>query len=87
MLTDEEKWLFDLHGYLVLKQAVSPKDVRHMVQLCDQWHAVDDSELPAPLASYRDRISGDLFELKQMASFRHRKKVVERLLQEIQNRS
>ena len=24
MLTDEEKWLFDLRGYLVLKQAVSP---------------------------------------------------------------
>jgi hypothetical protein len=54
-----------------------------MVQLCDQWHAKDDSELPAPLSSYRDHISEDLYELKQMASFRHRKKVVERLLEKL----
>jgi ectoine hydroxylase-related dioxygenase (phytanoyl-CoA dioxygenase family) len=54
MLSDEEKWFFDLHGYLVLKQAVAGEDVRHMVELCDRWHAMDDSELPAPLASYRD---------------------------------
>ena len=54
MLTEEEKWRFDLHGYLVLKQAVSPQDVRYMVELFDEWHAKDDSDLPAPLRSYRD---------------------------------
>ena len=54
MLSDQEKGQFDLHGYLLLKQAVSPQDVDHMVQLCDQWHAKDDSELPAPLKSYSD---------------------------------
>jgi hypothetical protein len=54
MLTEEEKWRFDLHGYLVLKQAVTPEDVRYMVQLCDEWHAKEDSELPAPLKTYRD---------------------------------
>ncbi len=36
-----------------------------------------------PLEEFRDRISADLFELKQVASFRHRKKMVERLLREI----
>ncbi len=54
MLTDEEKWRFDLHGYLVLSQAVSPADVQRMVQLSDEWHARDDADLPPPLESYSD---------------------------------
>ena len=54
MLTEEEKWSFDLHGYLVLKDAVPKEDVKRMVELCDTWHALDDSELPPPLKSYRD---------------------------------
>ena len=54
MLTDEEKWRFDLHGYLILKGAVPPGEVRRMVELCDQWHARPDSELPAPLQTYKD---------------------------------
>ena len=54
MLTDEEKWFFDLHGYLVLKQVVPMEDVERMVGLCDTWHGMEDSELPAPLRSYRD---------------------------------
>jgi len=54
MLTEEEKWLFDLHGYVVLKQAVPQEDIKRMVELCDAWHAVDDSELAPPLRTYRD---------------------------------
>lgn len=54
MLTDEEKWRFDLHGYLILKQAIDPKTIQYMVQLCDQWHAKSDNELPPPLNTYRD---------------------------------
>ena len=54
MLTEEEKWYFDLHGYLVLKGVVPTKDVKRMVELCDIWHALDDSELPLPLRTYHD---------------------------------
>ena len=54
MLTEEEKWRFDLHGYLLLEQAVPAADVRRMVALCDDWHGRDDDALPAPLTSYRD---------------------------------
>ena len=54
MLTEEEKWSFDLHGYLVLKRAVPQVDVKRMVELCDTWHALDDSELPLPLKTYQD---------------------------------
>ena len=54
MLTEEEKWSFDLHGYLVLKGTVPQTDIKRMVELCDTWHALDDSELPPPLKSYHD---------------------------------
>ena len=54
MLTEEEKWSFDLHGYLILKGAVPKEDVKRMVELCDAWHALDDSELPPPLRTYQD---------------------------------
>ena len=54
MLTEEEKWWFDLHGYLVLQGAVPQADVKRMVELCDIWHALDDNELPPPLKTYRD---------------------------------
>ncbi len=54
MLSDEEKWRFDLHGYIVLKGAVESQEVRRMVDLCDQWHARPDEDLPAPLQTYRD---------------------------------
>ena len=154
MLTEEEKWHFDIQGYLVLRNAVCPEDVARMMQLADEWHALEESELPAPLWTYRDAstrptsprsitmveyadevferlvlnreimrvvlaltdncpqhagtalarntretddlpfhggppeeyrdlISPELFEFKQPASFRHRKKVVQRLLDEM----
>lgn len=139
MLTDEEKWFFDLHGYLVLNQAVQEKDVQRMVELCDTWHGMEDSELPAPLRSYRDastkpttprsinnvpyadevfqrlvlnqeimrvvlaltgnspqllsvalvrntKESDDIYELLQMASLQHRKRVVNGLLAEMGER-
>ncbi len=52
MLTDKEKWLFDLHGYLVLRQVITKEDVDHMVARCDEWYAVDEEDLPPPLCSY-----------------------------------
>ncbi|MDA0839549.1 MAG: phytanoyl-CoA dioxygenase family protein [Planctomycetota bacterium] len=54
MLTEKEKWLFDLHGFLHLKKVISPEDVARMVELCDQWHALPDDQLPPPLHTYKD---------------------------------
>ncbi len=54
MLTAEEKWRFDLHGYLHLRGAVPAEDVRRMVELSDDWHSKPDSDLPPPVRSYRD---------------------------------
>jgi ectoine hydroxylase-related dioxygenase (phytanoyl-CoA dioxygenase family) len=54
VLTEEEKWHFDIQGYVILRQAVTPQDVQRMLELADRWHAMQDSELPAPVSSYRD---------------------------------
>ena len=41
-------------GTEVLKQTVPREDIGRMRQLSEQWHALDASELPAPLKTYRD---------------------------------
>jgi ectoine hydroxylase-related dioxygenase (phytanoyl-CoA dioxygenase family) len=53
-MTDEEKWKFDLLGYVVLKSAVADADVAAMTELCDQWDAMDDDDLPPPMHRYND---------------------------------
>lgn len=54
MMTAEEKYLFDLHGFIVLRDVLSPEDLRRAVELTDRWHALPDEELPEPLYTYRD---------------------------------
>eukprot|EP01050_Picozoa_sp_SAG11_P025992 SAG11_NODE_6065_length_1395_cov_1.732253_2_plen_95_part_00 len=64
-LSEEEKWHFDLHGWLTLTAAqhapVPPADVAEMCALCDRWHDLPDAALPPPLASYagNERDDGD----------------------------
>lgn len=55
MLTEREKWCFDLTGFLVLPQIVSPADIQRMLELGDAWHELRDEELPAPLCAYGNR--------------------------------
>ncbi|MBM3263729.1 MAG: phytanoyl-CoA dioxygenase family protein [candidate division Zixibacteria bacterium] len=54
MLTEDEKWIFDLQGYLVLRKVVSDNDLAIMTERSDEWHALSDRELPPPLRSYED---------------------------------
>jgi hypothetical protein len=50
LLTDEEKWFFDHHGFLILRGIVPPDDIARMIALGAEWHARLDN-LPAPLRS------------------------------------
>ena len=54
MLTDKEKFLFDLHGFILIKNAISQDNIQRMLEVCDQWHKLPESELPSPLKSYWD---------------------------------
>jgi hypothetical protein len=51
MLTEKEKWGFDHHGYIILKDVVAKEDITRMIELGDQWHEMTLAELPPPLTS------------------------------------
>ena len=55
MLTQEEKWFFDLTGYLVVPQVISPETVLRMLTIGDAWHNLPEADLPRPLRSYSDK--------------------------------
>lgn len=41
MLTQEERWYFDLKGYMVVRQAVPDEDVRAMRKQMEIWFGAD----------------------------------------------
>lgn len=54
MMTPEERYLFDLHGYLHVREVLSPDEVTTLRDLADRYHAVDDAQLTPPMRTYRD---------------------------------
>ena len=56
MLTPDEKWFFDHHGFIILRKVVPPEDIERMVEIGNRWHDMTLDELPPPLTSTsRDR--------------------------------
>ena len=54
MLTEQEKWFFDHHGFIRLQNVVSPEDILRMIELGNLWHDIAQTkvaDLPAPLTS------------------------------------
>ncbi len=51
MLSEKEKWFFDHHGYIILKDVVVKEDITRMIELGDRWHEMTLEELPPPLTS------------------------------------
>ncbi len=51
MLTSDEKWFFDHHGFIILRQVVPVEDIRLMIELGDLWHQMSLEALPPPLTS------------------------------------
>ena len=58
-LTEEEKWHYDLFGYLVLRQVVSPAEVERMLEVANGWFA-DPEAAPEPVNVTQDEYSGVL---------------------------
>lgn len=54
MLTPEEKWYFDHHGFLILRKVVPEQDIENMIALGQKWHAMKLGDLPQPLTSTAD---------------------------------
>lgn len=51
MLTPDEKWFFDHHGFIILRKVVPPDDIELMIELGNRWHDMTLDELPPPLTS------------------------------------
>ena len=45
LLTEEEKWQFDLHGYLHLKGVIKPERLVAMLEVITHWLTVDTAEM------------------------------------------
>ena len=58
-LTEEEKWHYDLFGYLVLRQVVSPAEVEQMLEIANRWFAHPEA-VPEPVNVTQDEYSGVL---------------------------
>ena len=58
-LTEEEKWHYDLFGYLVLRQVVSPAEVEQMLEIANGWFAHPEV-VPEPVNVTQDEYSGVL---------------------------
>ncbi len=56
MMTDYEKWHFDLMGYVVLPQVIPAVDLERMRDLGLAWAQKPDEELPPPLATYNNPV-------------------------------
>ena len=58
-LTEEEKWHYDLFGYLLLRQVVSPTEVERMLEVANSCFA-DSKNAPEPVNVTQDEYSGVL---------------------------
>ena len=48
-LTEEEKWYFDLHGFLVLRNVIPKDEIAEMLEVLRHWLTIDESAIPPPL--------------------------------------
>jgi hypothetical protein len=48
-LTEEEKWYFDLHGFLVLRNVIPKDEIEEMLKVFQQWLTIDEADIPPPL--------------------------------------
>ena len=53
LLTEEEKWQFDLHGYLHSKGVIKPDRLVAMLEVINHWLVVDAAEVPKSVCRYR----------------------------------
>jgi hypothetical protein len=60
-MTEEQKYLFDLQGYLILEQVVPSEIVDACNRSLDQYEATDESDYPLPLQLGQDRSPENLY--------------------------
>ena len=48
-MDEEEKWYFDTHGYIIVRNVLSKKDAEYLIERFEEWRKLPDDEVPAPM--------------------------------------
>jgi len=48
-MNEEEKWYFDTHGYIIVRNVLSKKDAEYLIEKFEEWRKLPDDEVPAPM--------------------------------------
>ena len=48
-MNEEEKWYFDTHGYIIVRNVLSRKDVDHLIEKFEEWRKLPKDEVPTPM--------------------------------------
>jgi len=54
MMTAEERYAFDLQGYVVVPQVITPEQVKELRDIANRYHDTAEVDLPPPVHSYKD---------------------------------
>ena len=60
-MNDEQKYLFDLNGYLVLQQVVPPETVDASNRVLDRLETMDPDDFPEPLVLGQEKTPENLY--------------------------
>ena len=60
-MNDEQKYLFDLNGYLVLEQVVPPATVDSCNRVLDRLETMDPDDFPGPLVLGQEKTAENLY--------------------------
>ena len=53
LLSESEKWEFDLHGYLYLRGVIDPGRLQEMLEVINPWLTIDAEAVPEPVVRHR----------------------------------
>ena len=48
-MSEDEKWFFDTHGYIIVKNVLSKKNANYLIDKFEEWRSMPKKDLPAPM--------------------------------------
>ena len=48
-MNEEEKWYFDTHGYIIVRNVLSKKDTVYLIEKFEEWIKLPNDEIPPPM--------------------------------------
>ena len=48
-MSEDEKWFFDTHGYIIVKNVLSKEKADYLIDKFEKWRSMPEKEIPAPV--------------------------------------